>query len=370
MRSSQATRKAVTRESSASRRAATRVRPSSSRVTVEAPATTERISRKGASRPAVRRATARSFQAAKLIRGCSSSAMVRRGWGDTSARPSDRARAFCSSMAWRTAGIPPRRSCSATGICSGLSAARAALRWVVTGSGRRGRSRRGARSSRGRRSAPAPAPPAPLRSGRRVGSPLRSGRRAPSPLRSGRPDSGPRARTRSIGRAGTVAVDRPGPVFSATAGTTSGGRTGRARTGRTTFTRAGRTPRTSFVVAVVAWPATSGHQGHRDALDLVAARSDDLDPLDAAAVVLFDPGRLHTDDGDPLELEVGLGSQDVAHLGHRREESTVERALRLFGPRGAPGPGSVLATAGQLDIDPARHPTDHATADSGSLRTQ
>jgi len=123
------------------------------------------------------------------------------------------------------------------------------------------------------------------------------------------------------------------------------------------------------VVPVVTWAAASRHECHRDTLDLVATRSHDLDLLDTTAVVLFDPRGHHADDGDSFEFEVGLGPQDVAHLGHRREESTVERTLRLLGPRGAPGPGPVLATAGQLDIDSARHPSDHATADSVCLRT-
>ncbi len=54
--------------------------------------------------------------------------MASRGAAVTSGRPSARARAFCSSMAWRTEGMPPLISCSATGSCSGSEVARAALR--------------------------------------------------------------------------------------------------------------------------------------------------------------------------------------------------------------------------------------------------
>ena len=95
----------------------------------------------------------------------------------TSARPSARARAFCSSMAWRTAGIPPRRSCSATGSSSGCKAARAALRWTVeaAGCGRPvGPPRPGLRSGRSLR----PGRPLPPCGERAAGW-----RRRPSPLR-------------------------------------------------------------------------------------------------------------------------------------------------------------------------------------------
>ena len=92
---------------------------------------------------------------------------------EAAGRPVVLAAAFCASMAWRTAGSPPRKSCSATGICSGRSAASIALRWTVE-VGVTGRSPRAARPSPspGRRPAgrrgpllppgpPRPAPGAP-----------------------------------------------------------------------------------------------------------------------------------------------------------------------------------------------------------------
>ncbi len=205
MRASQPSRSAVTRVCSESRSVVTISRPSSSRLTVEADATTERTSRNGASLPALRAATARSFQPARFMRGSSSSAMVSRGSGETSWRPSARARAFCSSMALRTAGMPPRSSCSATGSSSGRNSASAALRCVETGWSRRGRSGRSertgrdpaaarsrdpgtarsrdpgtARSSRPGRSA-RPARPGPAVAPSRDGRPSRPGRARPAP---------------------------------------------------------------------------------------------------------------------------------------------------------------------------------------------
>ncbi len=123
--------------------------------------------------------------------------MVSSGSGETSGRPSARARAFCSSMAPRTAGMPPRSSCSATGSCSGRSSASAALRWVETGWSRRGRSGRSPRAGRGpggparsrppetARSRPGrsgrPAPPGPAPTPSRWGRSSRPGRPRPAP---------------------------------------------------------------------------------------------------------------------------------------------------------------------------------------------
>jgi len=149
IRPSHASRRAVTRESRDSRRAVNKPRASSSSVTADAPATMERTSRRGASRPAPRTATALSFQEASVIVGSNCSAMESRGSGDISARSSARARAFCSSIARRTAGIPPRSNCSATGSCSGRNSASAAFRCVAAASSFR-LSRLSFVSSRGR----------------------------------------------------------------------------------------------------------------------------------------------------------------------------------------------------------------------------
>ena len=63
--------------------------------------------------------------------------------------PAALAAVFCVSMAWRTACRPPRRSCSATGICSGRSAPawRCGARWTSARPG----ARRGPASRRARR---------------------------------------------------------------------------------------------------------------------------------------------------------------------------------------------------------------------------
>ena len=118
--------------------------------------------------------------------GRSCSAMASRGSGVTSGRPSARARVFCSSMAWRTAGIPPRSSCSATGSCSG--GARPGRRC-----GRRS-TRPGGGGCPGRRVSRPPGRAGPVR--RRPAGPIRARRGLPSP----RP---PRARVAApLGAAG------------------------------------------------------------------------------------------------------------------------------------------------------------------------
>ena len=123
----------------------------------------------------------------------------------TSGRPSARARAFCSWMAWRTEGMPPLSSCSATGSCSGRSSASAALRKTVDVAGRRsprsrpvpsrppGRARAGPRrappasagtSGAGRPRAPCRAPVGP----RGLASPSARGPRPSPSVRGPRPD--------------------------------------------------------------------------------------------------------------------------------------------------------------------------------------
>ncbi len=77
---------------------------------------------------------------------------------DAGGRPETLAAEFWASMAWRTAGRPPRSNCSATGICSGRSAANIALRCTVE-VGATGRSPRAGRPS------PSPGRRAPGRRG-------------------------------------------------------------------------------------------------------------------------------------------------------------------------------------------------------------
>ena len=125
--------------------------------------------------PAVCATDARSFQSASRTVGTSSSAMATRASPATGGLPAALEEAFCASMAWRTAWIPPRRSCSATGICSGRRAASMALRCTVEVA-MAGRSPRAGR--------PSPSP------GRRL-----PGRRGPLPPRGRSPRSsrGPRS---------------------------------------------------------------------------------------------------------------------------------------------------------------------------------
>jgi len=154
MRPSHDSRIAVTFVSKDLRSEPCNSRPSSSRLTVLDAATTARSSRSGQSRSAERAVTARSIHAARFILGSSSSAIERSRSGLTSALPSERARVFCSSMARRSAGMPPRSSCSATGSCSGRNFASAALRCSVEAWSARDRPGRSPRSGRCPRSGP------------------------------------------------------------------------------------------------------------------------------------------------------------------------------------------------------------------------
>jgi hypothetical protein len=85
---------------------------------------------------------------------------------------------------------------------------------------------------------------------------------------------------------------------------------------------------------------------------LLPGRPDDLEAL------RFGPLGLRGkdgEDGDAFDLEVGLSPNDIAGIGARVEEVGIEDAARLERPSRAPRPGAVVARAGQLDVDPARH---------------
>ncbi len=113
-------------------------------------------------------------------------------------------------MAWRTAWIPPRNSCSATGICSGRSVANMALRCTVE-VGTAGRSPRPGRPSAspgrrppGRRGPLAPPPPRRLSSRAPPSErpPRREPRPSPSSSRRRLPEPGARITDTSGARLG------------------------------------------------------------------------------------------------------------------------------------------------------------------------
>ena len=191
MRASHSSRNAVVRWSRDSCKAFAIARPSSSRFSVREAATTARSSRRRYSLPAVCATEARSFHSARRTVGLSSSAMASNASPATGGFPAALAAVFCASMAWRTACRPPRKSCSAIGICSGRRVASMALRCTVD-VGAAGRSPRAGRPSR----SPGRRPP---------------GRRGPLAARGRSPRSPPRSslcglRHRPRGRGGRAGL--------------------------------------------------------------------------------------------------------------------------------------------------------------------
>jgi pimeloyl-ACP methyl ester carboxylesterase len=79
---------------------------------------------------------------------------------------------------------------------------------------------------------------------------------------------------------------------------------------------------------------------------------EDLQPV---RLDLFGLGCEDGKDGDPFDLEIGLGPDHVTDLGLGIEELGIEDAARLERTGGAPGPGPVVARACQLDVNPACH---------------
>ena len=131
MRASHSSRNAVIRFSRDSWSDLARARPSSSRMTVREAATTARSSRRRYSLPC-----GLGHRGPVLPVGQLDDRQQLLGHGQEGVVGGGRlarhlGRGFCASMAWRTAGRPPRSSCSATGICSGRRVANMALRCTV-----------------------------------------------------------------------------------------------------------------------------------------------------------------------------------------------------------------------------------------------
>ena len=180
---------------------------SSSRAAASAATTTERRSRRSISPMSAMAASALSRHSAVRRAGMSSSARASRGAGEISGLPSALLDSFCFSTAWRTAGMPPLSTCSATGFCSSGRPASTSLRWVRparrrfgfglgSGAGRGGRAGRSRRSPAGRSAL------------------SRRGARSRSPV--GRPSRSPPGRpSRPPSRRGRRSLSRPPLPFGA-----------------------------------------------------------------------------------------------------------------------------------------------------------
>jgi hypothetical protein len=86
---------------------------------------------------------------------------------------------------------------------------------------------------------------------------------------------------------------------------------------------------------VIGAPPTAGGEDHRHpARRAVSSGTDDLDAIGAARA---DNGarREHGGHGDAFEVEVGVGAQDVAHLGALGEQRRLDDTLGLARSRGA-----------------------------------
>ena len=166
--------------------------------------TTERRSRRSSSSRSAIAAAARSFHSASRRRGYRLSAIATTWSTGCSGRFSVLACSFWATTASRTAGTPPRSTCSAMARCSSGTAAITALRCARPGRSRLGLGRSGT-SGRGPRG----------RSGRSPRS--RRSRRGPSPSRSRRrPRPSPRPRDTSW--VVTSGSSRPEPMISSSSG--------------------------------------------------------------------------------------------------------------------------------------------------------
>ena len=281
-------------------------RVDSSRATTESPdaATTDRRSRRSSSSRSAKAASARSSHSATRSRGSRSSASdttpsdLMGGW------PSAFSFSFCSFSASRTAGTPPRRTCSATARCSSGRVSRIALRCVRPGFSRLGLGRSGSMGTGGRGALAAFLGLALL--ARRPRCPIGGGGIA-------------------VALGGAVAA-----LASVAALTVA-------------------TRRAVAALAPRAIPLVDQCGGDRLERPL---RADDLEQLRLLAGAL---GRQDRQDGDAVDVHVGVDPQHVADLRCAREDRALDNALGLAGAGCPPGPRAVGARAGQLDLDPAGH---------------
>ena len=279
-----------------------------------------------------------------LTVGASCSARARIASPVASGRPSERARSRSSATARRTAGMPPAASRSAMGRCSGARLAIKASRCVDPGFEARRRTARlgfravldaraaGCRASvrlrsplgaAGRRE-PAGAPgrrSPPASPGRRspAGPPGRRspdgppGRRSPPEL-PGRPC----ARASCSRRERLPARARGGAPPAAGERRATAARRAPARlavTGRPAVPRAGSVaaPGTVEKVAAIAAPASPalGEENRRDGRYRLGG-AEQLDPPGGDRLFLR---RQNRQDRDPVDLDLGLDSQDVTDFG-------------------------------------------------------
>ena len=125
--------------------------------------------------------------------------------------------------------------------------------------------------------------------------------------------------------------------------------------GATGAVTAGPVSPVGAVPAVSAWPAvipTPADQARGHELVVVPAAADDLQAL------RFAPHRLRRgdrSDDDAFDVDLDLGLEHHAHGSITRQQRRIDAALGFTGAGGSPGPGAVVPTARQLDINAARH---------------
>ncbi len=78
--------------------------------------------------------------------------------------------------------------------------------------------------------------------------------------------------------------------------------------------------------------------------------SDDLDGLGQRSGAL---GGEDGEDGDAVDVEVGIGANDITDLRTHVQQRSVQLAFRESGARSTPRPGAVAPIAGKFDLNPS-----------------
>jgi hypothetical protein len=109
------------------------------------------------------------------------------------------------------------------------------------------------------------------------------------------------------------------------------------------FALAARSPILAIAPTVAGSAVGPADQLGRDAWAVNPAGAEDLDALGLGPAALL--GCEHRHDGDALDLELGLGPEDVARLGAPGQQATLHHAPWLPGAGRAPRPGTVWSRA-------------------------
>ena len=111
------------------------------------------------------------------------------------------------------------------------------------------------------------------------------------------------------------------------------------------------TPTVPGVSTTTSTLAFSNERGS-DGLKTSGLWSNDLEPVGLGTASL---GRQYRDDGDPVDLDIGLDSEHFSNFWRARQHRGRDEAARLEGSRGAPSPVAIVARRSEFNFHTSCH---------------